>query len=77
MEVCISKNIIKAIRICNGWTADLRVKLKYVDRVQLYWWIYDNRCALLGVEMALLDKRDPVLDKYTKTAVIAVINGGR
>ncbi len=75
----MKKAMIKAIRLVNGWTPDLRIKCDTIYKPSLYDWIEENRIGIFGFSMAIIP--DPVTEDYIKyerriwKAVDAVISG--
>ena len=77
----MTKEMIKAIRLVNGFNPDLRVNLSYASADDLYDWIEANRIGIFGLRSDMCIKPEltsPEFDKYDrriKAAVYAVING--
>lgn len=67
-KITLDSEAIKAIRFCNGFTTDLRIPLKGVNKSALYDWIETNKLGLFGFDF--LDLCVPVTDdnwnKYEK-----------
>lgn len=76
----MTKQMIKAIRLVNGWNPDLRVKLNTVNKSSLYDWIEANRYGIFDSldEAMKPDTTSPEWVNYERriwNAVHAVING--
>ena len=72
----MKKEMIKAIRLVNGFNPDLRVKLDTANKSSLYDWIDDNRFGVLGLEKALTKDSDyPRYEKIVRGAVNCVVSG--
>lgn len=46
----MKKEMIKAIRLVNGFKPDLRVKLTTASRDSLWYWIDNNRFGIFGMD---------------------------
>lgn len=78
--VIMKKEMVKAIRIVNGFNSDLRVKLNTINRNALWDWIDCNRFGIFGYDFGT-SKPDATSDEwqaYERTiwrAVDQVVNG--
>lgn len=75
----MTKEMIKAIRIVNGFNPDLRVKLTNINSNSLRQWIEENRAGIFGIDYAVKpDARSPEWEAYERKldrAVYAVVWG--
>lgn len=76
----MKKEMVKAIRLVNGFNSDLRVKLNTINRNALWDWIDCNRFGIFGYDFGT-SKPDATSDEwqaYERTiwcAVDQVVNG--
>lgn len=74
----MKKEMIKAIRLVNGFTPDLRVKIN-CNKNCLFYWIEANRIDVLGMDMATIPEvTSPEWDAYERRiwkAVREVMSG--
>lgn len=74
----MKKEMIRAIRMVNGFNSDLRVRLNGINRSALYDWIDDNRYGIFGCSVHKPSATSDEWDKYEKMiwrAVNQVISG--
>ena len=73
----MKKEMIKAIRLVNGFNPDLRVKLDTtINKSALYDWIDNNRFGILGIDKALIRNSDyPKYERIVWGAVRCVTMG--
>ncbi len=64
----LDNEAIKAIRFCNGFTTDLRIPLKGINKSALYDWIEANKLGLFGIDFLDLcvSSTDANWNKYEK-----------
>ena len=55
-KITLDNEAVKAVRFCRGFNTDLRVSLKYINRDSLFWWIYNERYNLFGIDMLDFDR---------------------
>lgn len=78
----MTREMIKAIRLVNGFNSDLRIKLRSINKDCLWKWIDDNAIGIFGIN-TVMDKKstDVTSDKYDiwehfiNHAVYCVIKG--
>lgn len=74
----MTKAMIKAIRLVNGFNPDLRVELTNINKDVLYDWISSNYYGIFGTSDIKPSWDSPEWDRYEKKiwgAVRQVING--
>jgi hypothetical protein len=74
MKRTITKEQIKAIRITQGFTPDLRIELKGINKSSMYDFIDSIAINLFGIDMAnaKYDENSLLSDKYERAIWICV-----
>ena len=76
----LDNNMIKAIRLVNGYNSDLKIKLKRVNKDSLWDWIDENRFGIFGIDFGA-SKPSPESEEWDKyeaairSAVRQVVEG--
>lgn len=76
----MKKEMIKAVRLVNGYNPDLRVRLTAINRDSLWRWLRDNRLGIFGLDFytaepaAASDEWD-AMNRDLNAAVAAIIEG--
>lgn len=60
----LDNKMIKAIRLVNGFTDDLRIKLVHANKNALFDFIDENRAGIFGLSHELFNKPDPTSDEW-------------
>ena len=69
-KITLDNEAIKAIRFCNGFTTDLRIKLTNANRNSLWHWLDQNALGIFGMDFVHYSTIQPTDDDWHKYEVM-------